>query len=175
VVRRARHSGRRPPSFDPVKRWGTTQEAPLTPEYEAMVQGKSEDQRAGGKAPTLPVPVWRPACDGDDAHSPMEIIVLPETTYIRVIIFATRADASTPMAGLAGRDRADLRRLFHRQMDRYRRRWPLRPARGRDPGFKGPRSYDASGCRSIAIISPCSRSASISTRPIPISCTTTSR
>src|SRR5499425_1060246 len=37
------------PSFDPVKRWGTTQDAPLTPEYEAMFKANLEDQRAGGQ------------------------------------------------------------------------------------------------------------------------------
>ena len=33
------------PSFDPVKRWGTTQDAPLTPEYEAIFKANLEDQR----------------------------------------------------------------------------------------------------------------------------------
>src|SRR6266571_8299099 len=73
------------PSFDPIKRWGTTQDAPLTPEYEAMFKANLVDQRAGGQgtnatstclAPGMPMVM--------NAHSPMEIIVLPETTYIRV-------------------------------------------------------------------------------------------
>jgi len=73
------------PSFDPVKRWGTTQDAPLTPEYEAMFKANLEDQRAGGQgtnatstclAPGMPMVM--------NAHSPMQIIVLPETTYIRI-------------------------------------------------------------------------------------------
>src|SRR5260370_26328662 len=72
------------PSFDPVKRWGTTQDAPLTPEYEAMFKANLEDQRDGGQgtnatstclAPGMPMVM--------NAHSPMEIIVLPDTTYIR--------------------------------------------------------------------------------------------
>src|SRR5260370_11227688 len=37
------------PSFDPIKRWGTTQDAPLTPEYAAMFAANLADQRAGGQ------------------------------------------------------------------------------------------------------------------------------
>ena len=73
------------PSFDPFKRWGTTQDAPLTPEYEAMFKANLEDQRDGGQgtnatstclAPGMPMVM--------NAHSPMEIIVLPDITYFRV-------------------------------------------------------------------------------------------
>src|ERR1700688_1057481 len=73
------------PSFDPVKRWGPTQEAPLIPEYDAIFKANLIDQREGGQgtnatstclAPGMPMVM--------NAHSPMEIIVLPDTTYIRV-------------------------------------------------------------------------------------------
>ena len=37
------------PSFDPVKRWGTTQDAPLIPDYEAMFKANLIDQRDGGQ------------------------------------------------------------------------------------------------------------------------------
>src|SRR6185295_18436612 len=37
------------PSFDPNKRWGTTQDAPLTPEYEALFKANLADQAAGGQ------------------------------------------------------------------------------------------------------------------------------
>jgi len=50
------------PSFDPIKRWGTTQDAPLTPEYEAMFKANLEDQRVGGRAPMRPALASRPAC-----------------------------------------------------------------------------------------------------------------
>src|SRR3954454_18635130 len=173
------------PSFDPVKRWGTTQDAPLTPEYEAIFKANLEDQRTGGQgtnatstclAPGMPMVM--------NAHSPMEIIVLPETTYIRVDhIRDTRRRIYTD-----GRDwPAEIEPTF----DGYSiGKWIDTDGDGRfdvleveTPALKGQGSYDASGlpptrgaaCRSIAIISPCSRSASISTRPIPISCTTTSR
>src|SRR5260370_8639195 len=72
------------PSFDPVKRWGTTQDAPLTPEYEAMFKANLEDQRDGGQgskatstalAPGIPMVM--------NAHSPMAIIALPDTPNFR--------------------------------------------------------------------------------------------
>ena len=62
-----------------------TQDAPLTPEYQAIFKANIEDQHAGGQgtnatstclAPGMPMVM--------NAHSPMEIIVMPETTYIRV-------------------------------------------------------------------------------------------
>jgi hypothetical protein len=135
------------PSFDPIKRWGTTQDAPLTPEYEAMFKANLEDQRVGGQgtnatstclAPGMPMVM--------NAHSPMEIIVLPDTTYMRV----------------------DHIRDTHRRIYTDGREWPAEIEPGFDGysigqwidtkgdggydvlevetrGFKGPRSYDASG------------------------------
>jgi hypothetical protein len=135
------------PSFDPVKRWGTTQDAPLTPEYEATFKANLEDQRVGGQgtnatstclAPGMPMVM--------NAHSPMEIIVLPDTTYMRV----------------------DHIRDTHRRIYTDGREWPAEIEPGFDGysigqwidtkgdgrydvlevetrGFKGPRSYDASG------------------------------
>jgi len=135
------------PSFDPIKRWGTTQDAPLTPEYEALFKANLEDQRVGGQgtnatstclAPGMPMVM--------NAHSPMEIIVLPDITYIRV----------------------DHIRDTHRRIYTDGRAWPteIEPSfdgysighwvdTKRDGrfdllevetrGFKGPRSYDASG------------------------------
>src|SRR5260370_42276120 len=135
------------PSFDPVKRWGTTQDAPLTPEYEAMFKANLEDQRDGVQgtnatrtclAPGMPMVM--------KAHSPLEIIVLPDTTYFRV----------------------DHIRDTHRRIYTDGRDWPAENEPGVDGysighwietngegrydvlevetrGFKGPRSYDASG------------------------------
>ena len=135
------------PSFDPIKRWGTTQDAPLTPEYEAIFKANLEDQRAGGQgtnatstclAPGMPMVM--------NAHSPMEIIVLPETTYIRVDhIRDTRRRIYTD-----GRDwPAEIEPTF----DGYSiGKWIDTEGKGRfdlleveTRAFKGPRSYDASG------------------------------
>jgi hypothetical protein len=73
------------PAFDPTKPWGLGQEAPLTPEYQKVLEASLEDQKNGGQGN------WRPgdAClpPGMPAmmtlYQAMEIIVLPETTYIR--------------------------------------------------------------------------------------------
>jgi hypothetical protein len=137
------------PSFDPVKRWGTTQDAPLKPEYEAMFKANLEDQRAGGQgtnatstclAPGMPMVM--------NAHSPMEIVVLPETTYIRVDhIRDTRRRIYTD-----GRDwPAEIEPTF----DGYSiGKWIDTDGDGRfdlleveTRGFKGPRTYEASGIR----------------------------
>jgi hypothetical protein len=135
------------PSFDPYKRWGTTQDAPLTAEYKALFEANLEEQRVGGQgtnatstclAPGMPMVM--------NAHSPMEIIVLPETAYIRV----------------------DHIRETRRRIYTDGRKWPDPVPEGFDGysigqwidtkgsghydllevetrGFKGPRSYDASG------------------------------
>jgi hypothetical protein len=135
------------PSFDPIKRWGTTQDAPLIPEYDAMFKANLIDQREGGQgtnatstclAPGMPMVM--------NAHSPMEIIVLPDTTYIRV----------------------DHIRDTHRRIYTDGRDWPAEIEPGFDGysighwldtkgdghydtlevetrAFRGPRTYDASG------------------------------
>jgi hypothetical protein len=135
------------PSFDPPQLWGTTQNAPLTPQYEAMFKANLEDQEIGGQgtnatstclAPGMPMVM--------NAHSPMEIIVLPDTTYMRV----------------------DHIRDTHRRIYTDGRDWPQNVELGFDGysigrwidtkgdgrfdvlevetrAFKGPRSYDASG------------------------------
>src|SRR5258708_38270923 len=36
------------PSFDPSKSWGRFQEAPLTPEYQAIMEDSIKDQEEGG-------------------------------------------------------------------------------------------------------------------------------
>jgi hypothetical protein len=135
------------PSFDPTRRWGTTQDAPLTPEYRAIFEDNLADQHAGGQgtnatstclAPGMPMVM--------NAHSPMEIIVLPDTTYVRVDhIRDTRRRIYTDGRGwpeeiepsfdgysignwtdTAGDGRYDVLEVETRE-------------------FKGPRSYDASG------------------------------
>jgi len=135
------------PSFDPTKRWGTTQDAPLTPEYAAIFAANIADQRAGGQgtnatstclAPGMPMVM--------NAHSPMEIILLPETTYILVDhIRETRRRIFTD--GRAWPEEIEP------SFDGYSiGQWVDTDGDGRydvleveTRGFKGPRSYDASG------------------------------
>jgi hypothetical protein len=140
-------AGQPQPPFDPSKPWGLPQQAPLTPEYQAIYEANLQEQAAGG-----------PGTNGASCRShgmpmmmnvlqPIEIVVLPEVTYI-----------------LASDVHAYVRRVFTDG-----RAWPeeIAPAfqgglslgkwidedqDGRydvleieTRGFKGPRVYDDSG------------------------------
>jgi hypothetical protein len=74
------------PSFDQTKPWGFGQEAPLTPEYRAVLEASLADQAKGGQGNFV---------DGSRclaygmpmmmaAFYPQEYIVTPETTYILI-------------------------------------------------------------------------------------------
>ena len=73
------------PSFDPSKSSGRGQEAPLTPEYQAIFEANLADQASGGFGTTTG---WRCGAWGLPAimnvYQPMEIIVMPRTTFIRI-------------------------------------------------------------------------------------------
>src|SRR5204863_7399262 len=74
-----------PPSFDPSKPPGRGQQAPLTPEYQAIFQANQRELAAGvpGTWPgTTCLPPGMPALM--TAYQPMEIIVLPRATFIRL-------------------------------------------------------------------------------------------
>jgi hypothetical protein len=73
------------PSFDPNKPWGKGQEAPLTAEYQAVLEGNLKAQKEGGFFD------WRGAsCRGFGMplimypFQPMEFVVTPETTYVLI-------------------------------------------------------------------------------------------
>ena len=74
------------PAFDPTKPWGLGQQAPLTPEYQAVLEASVADQANGGQGNWQSgvgcLPPGMPAMM--TIYRPMEIIVLPETTYIRI-------------------------------------------------------------------------------------------
>jgi hypothetical protein len=78
---------RRPPGigiqWDQSKRVGPAQQAPLTPEYQARYEANLADQRAGGQG-TDPlgkcIPPGMPRMMS--VIFPMEIIIMPNTTYI---------------------------------------------------------------------------------------------
>src|SRR3984957_5792159 len=75
-------AGQPQPPFDPSKPWGLGEQAPLTPEYQAIYEANPEDQAAGGSGTNgascrshgLPMTM--------NVLAPMEIVVLPEITYI---------------------------------------------------------------------------------------------
>ena len=73
------------PSFNPNTPWGRGQEAPLTPEYQAVLDANLKSQSEGGFFD------WRGTnCLGFGmpliayGFQPMEFIITPETTYILV-------------------------------------------------------------------------------------------
>jgi hypothetical protein len=72
------------PSFDQTKAWGKGQQAPLTPEYQAILEASLADQTKGGHGNS--VDYARCLAGGMPsmmiAFFPLEFIVLPETTYI---------------------------------------------------------------------------------------------
>lgn len=73
------------PAFDPTKPWGRGQEAPLTPEYQAVLDHSIADLAEGGQGNWQTgrcLPPGMPAMM--TLYRPMEIVVLPETTYILI-------------------------------------------------------------------------------------------
>jgi hypothetical protein len=73
------------PRFDPHQPRGPAQNPPLTAEYRALFEASQKDMAAGGQGDH---PVYRCLAWGMPAmmtlYSPMEIIVLPEVTYIMI-------------------------------------------------------------------------------------------
>jgi hypothetical protein len=71
-------------AFDPTRPWGHGQQAPLTPEYQALLDASLADQANGGQgnwpSGVRCMPAGMPA--SMTVYGEMEIVVLPETTYI---------------------------------------------------------------------------------------------
>jgi hypothetical protein len=74
------------PSFDQTKPWGLGQQAPLTPEYQKILEESIADQARGGQGNFIDHALCYPA--GMPfmmvATRPLEFIVTPDTTYILV-------------------------------------------------------------------------------------------
>ena len=69
-------------TFDPSKPWGPGQQAPLTPEYQKVLEESMADQAKGGigNYPTAKcMPSGMPRMM---AYARQEYIITPETTYI---------------------------------------------------------------------------------------------
>jgi hypothetical protein len=69
-------------TFDPTKPWGPGQQAPLTPEYQKVLEASMADQALGGQGnyPTARcLPGGMPRMM---AHPKQEYVVTPESTYI---------------------------------------------------------------------------------------------
>jgi hypothetical protein len=75
------------PSFDQTKPWGFGQQAPLTPEYQKVLENSLADQRNGGEGNFFDhavrcLPGGMPL--NMIAFRPLEFVVTPETTYILI-------------------------------------------------------------------------------------------
>jgi hypothetical protein len=142
---------KRPPGagiqWDQTKPFGRGQQAPLTPEYQARYEANLADQAAGGQGDDTTgqcIPHGMPRVM--TVVYPMEIIIMPKTTYILT-------DYTVP------------RRIFTDGRDWPKEveptfnglsigKWTDQGADGRystleleTRGFKGPRTYEASGIR----------------------------
>src|SRR5262245_53388291 len=77
-------------TWDPDKPWGLKQEPPLTPKYQAIFEASVADQMAGGQGTD---PSWQCIPTAMPrvmlAVQPVEIVILPETTYMMFEIFST--------------------------------------------------------------------------------------
>ena len=129
--------------WDPSKPAGAGQQAPLTPEYQGIYQATLARHASGVKEPTTCLPPGMPRTML--MYEPMEIIVMPDTTYLMITYMS------------------EFRRIFTDG-----RKWPenVEPSyagysighwvdEGKDGhynvlevetrGLKGPRTFDASG------------------------------
>jgi hypothetical protein len=74
------------PAFDPTKAWGHAQQAPLTAEYQKVLEASIADQASGGQGlwPTgnRCLPPGMPTMM--TMYRPMEMVVLPEVTYMLI-------------------------------------------------------------------------------------------
>src|SRR5215831_12533680 len=74
------------PAFDPTKPWGRGQQAPLTSEYQKVLDASLAEQAKGNQGNWLSgvscLPTGMPAMM--TLYRPMEIIVLPDVTYVRI-------------------------------------------------------------------------------------------
>jgi hypothetical protein len=74
-----------PMRFDGSKPWGPGQEAPLTPEYQAIFQANLEDQAKGGQGLDVAYKCLSPGMPrATNGYGQMEFVVTPDTTYILV-------------------------------------------------------------------------------------------
>jgi hypothetical protein len=135
------------PSFDQTKGWGFSQEAPLTPEYKAILEASIADQVNGGLGNTI----GHAQCSAAGmpfmmvAFRPLEFVVTPETTYVLIADFDPLRRIFT--------DGRDWPNYIEPTFQGYSiGRWVDDDGDGRydaleveTRGFKGPRIYDISG------------------------------
>jgi len=132
--------------FDPNKAWGPAQQAPLTPEYQKVLEESMADQAKGGLG-NYPTAQCLPGGMPRMMASPtQEYVITPETTYImtgselrRVFTdgrdFPKEDDVQATYAGYS---------VGHWIDEDGDGKYDVLEVETRGP-FKGPRAYDASG------------------------------
>jgi hypothetical protein len=134
--------------YDPSKQPGRGQEAPLKPEYQAILEANMAEHARGGQAgdPTaICISPGMPRVMG--AYSPMEIVVTPDTTYILIEHIHDSRRIYTD-----GRDFPPDMALDPQFSGYSIGRWVDEDGDGRydalvveTRGLKGPRTYEATG------------------------------
>jgi hypothetical protein len=133
------------PSHDQTKPWGLGQQAPLTPEYQAILEASIADQAIGGLG-NFPTTLGRAAGMPHMmmAFLPLEFVVTPNTTYILIGMYDHYRRIFT--------DGRDWPKEIEPTFAGYSiGRW-IADGDGRygmleveTRGFKGPRAYDEAG------------------------------
>jgi hypothetical protein len=131
--------------FDPTKAWGLAQQAPLTLEYQKVLEDSMADQAKGGLG-NYPTARCLPGGMPRIMASPrQEYVITPETTYIL-------ANAEIRRIFTDGRDWPDPKKVLPTYagysighwIDTTGAGYDLLEVETRGP-FEGPRAYDASG------------------------------
>jgi hypothetical protein len=135
-----------PMRFDGGKPWGPGQQAPLTPEYQAIFEANLKDQALGGQGNDVTricLPNGMPRAMS--AYEPLEIVVTPDLTYILIDhIEHTRRIYTDGRAWPATIEPTFVGYSIGKWIDEDGDgKFDVLEVETR--GFKGPRVYDASG------------------------------
>jgi hypothetical protein len=135
-----------PMRFDTSRPWGPGQQAPLTPEYQALFEANVEDQEQGGQGLDRTYLCQSPGMPRITlGYGAMEFVVTPDTTHILIEhihdsrrIFTDGRDWPAELEPSFGG--YSIGRWIDSKSDG---RFDLLEVETR--GFKGPRTYDTSG------------------------------
>ncbi len=133
-------------SYDPSKPPGLKQQAPLTPEFQKILEASVADQAKGGQGEN---PGYRCTSHGMPrvmiATVPIEFLILPETTYVALERLSQLRRIYTDGRGFPDK-------LQHSTLGTSVGRWIDTDGDGRydtleveTRGIKGPHAYDSSG------------------------------
>jgi hypothetical protein len=130
--------------FDPTKPWGPAQQAPLTPEYQKVLEDSMADQANGGLGNYPSARCLPGGMPHMMAIPTQEYVVTPDTTYIIL------SSGDFRRIFTDGRDwPTDIEPTYEgysigRWIDEAGGRYDVLEVETRGP-FEGPRAYDASG------------------------------